>query len=124
MLLLNDRSIICINTLLQIRLQLETLLTEKARLASENEVYSRENRFLREFVEYHQLTMQDVVYFDEDMEEEEVTELYVSQLPSRSMHTKSIFTTVPQQQQQHQASPTPSASMTIPPSISKDQHAK
>ncbi|KAF7845185.1 heat-inducible transcription repressor [Senna tora] len=52
-----------------IRLQLETLLAEKARLANENEIYSRENRFLREIVEYHQLTMQDVVYLDEGMEE-------------------------------------------------------
>ncbi|KAE9611250.1 hypothetical protein Lalb_Chr07g0195821 [Lupinus albus] len=57
-----------------IRLQLETLLAEKARLAKENETYSRENRFLREIVEYHQLTMQDVVYLDEGTEE--VTELY------------------------------------------------
>ncbi|KAI4355957.1 hypothetical protein L6164_000013 [Bauhinia variegata] len=57
-----------------IRLQLETLLAEKARLAKENEIYARENRFLREIVEYHQLTMQDVVYLDEGMEE--VTEVY------------------------------------------------
>ncbi|KAL5991388.1 hypothetical protein ACLOJK_012296 [Asimina triloba] len=52
-----------------IRLQLETLLAEKARLAHENSVYARENRFLREIVEYHQLTMQDVVYLDEGIEE-------------------------------------------------------
>lgn len=57
-----------------IRHQLETLLAEKARLASENETYARENRFLREIVEYHQLTMQDVVYIDEGMGE--VTEVY------------------------------------------------
>lgn len=57
-----------------IRLQLETLLAEKARLAHENSVYARENRFLREIVEYHQLTMQDVVYLDEGVEE--VTEVY------------------------------------------------
>ncbi|KAK4268371.1 hypothetical protein QN277_025038 [Acacia crassicarpa] len=57
-----------------IREQLETLLAEKARLANENETYARENRFLREIVEYHQLTMQDVVYVDEGMEE--VTEVY------------------------------------------------
>ncbi|CAB4284996.1 unnamed protein product [Prunus armeniaca] len=55
-----------------IRLQLETLLAEKSRLANENSVYARENRFLREIVEYHQLTMQDVVYLDD----EEVTEVY------------------------------------------------
>jgi hypothetical protein len=56
-----------------IRLQLETLLAEKARLAHENSLYARENRFLREIVEYHQLTMQDVVYLDENIEE--VTEV-------------------------------------------------
>ncbi|CAL1411911.1 unnamed protein product [Linum trigynum] len=67
-----------------IRLQLETLLAEKARLAHENSVCARENRFLREVVEYHQLTMQDVVYLDEGTEE--VTEVYpikvVSNTPS------------------------------------------
>ncbi|KAJ4916868.1 Uncharacterized protein Rs2_02418 [Raphanus sativus] len=52
-----------------IRLQLETLLAEKARLAHENSIYARENRFLREIVEYHQLTMQDLVYIDEGIEE-------------------------------------------------------
>ncbi|KAK8262781.1 hypothetical protein V6Z11_D13G281500 [Gossypium hirsutum] len=57
-----------------IRLQLETLLAEKARLAHENSIYARENRFLREVVEYHQLTMQDVVYLDDRTEE--VTEVY------------------------------------------------
>ncbi|CAH2074689.1 unnamed protein product [Thlaspi arvense] len=57
-----------------IRLQLESLLAEKARLAHENSVYARENRFLREIVEYHQLTMQDVVYIDEGSEE--VTQVY------------------------------------------------
>ncbi|KAK9054984.1 hypothetical protein SSX86_026063 [Deinandra increscens subsp. villosa] len=59
-----------------IRLQLESLLAEKARLAQENSVYARENRFLREIVEYHQLTMQDVVYIDENREE--VSEVYPS----------------------------------------------
>ncbi|XP_066381025.1 uncharacterized protein [Miscanthus floridulus] len=56
-----------------IRQQLETLLAEKARLAHENTVYARENRFLREIVEYHQLNMQDVVNLDddEDIEEED-----------------------------------------------------
>ncbi|KFK24695.1 hypothetical protein AALP_AA8G012800 [Arabis alpina] len=57
-----------------IRLQLESLLAEKARLAHENSIYARENRFLREIVEYHQLTMQDVVYIDEGSEE--VTQVY------------------------------------------------
>ncbi|XP_040993424.1 uncharacterized protein LOC121240045 isoform X2 [Juglans microcarpa x Juglans regia] len=65
-----------------IRLQLETLLAEKARLAHENSIYARENRFLREVVEYHQLTMQDVVYLDEGSEE--VTEVYPIMVPSGS----------------------------------------
>lgn len=52
-----------------IRRQLETLLAEKARLAHENSVYARENRVLREIVEYHQMTTQDVIYFDEATEE-------------------------------------------------------
>ncbi|KZV46030.1 hypothetical protein F511_11346 [Dorcoceras hygrometricum] len=64
-----------------VRLQLETLLAEKARLAQENSVYTRENRFLREIVEYHQLTMQDVVYLDEG--NEEVTEVYPIKIPSQ-----------------------------------------
>ncbi|KAE8658902.1 RING finger and transmembrane domain-containing protein 2-like [Hibiscus syriacus] len=48
-----------------IRVQLESLLAEKGRLAHENSLYARENRFLREIVEYHQLSMQDVLYLDE-----------------------------------------------------------
>jgi hypothetical protein len=71
---------------LQIRLQLETLLAEKARLAHENSVYARENRFLREVVEYHQLTMQDVVYLDENNEEvSEVTPLNLPPVPVMSL---------------------------------------
>lgn len=65
----------------QIRIQLESLLAEKSRLANENSVYARENRFLREIVEYHQLTMQDVVYLDEGIEE--VTE--VNPVASRTL---------------------------------------
>ncbi|KAM3382377.1 putative protein isoform X1 [Capsicum galapagoense] len=65
-----------------IRLQLETLLAEKARLGQENSVLTRENRFLREIVEYHQLTMQDVVYLDENREE--VTEVYPIKVKSTS----------------------------------------
>lgn len=52
-----------------IRVQLETLLAEKGRLAHENSVYARENRYLREIVEFHQLNMQDVVYLDECIKE-------------------------------------------------------
>ncbi|KAK7287019.1 hypothetical protein RJT34_22429 [Clitoria ternatea] len=59
-----------------IRLQLETLLAEKGRLANENEMYARENRFLRETVEYHQLTMQEVLYIEEDDDIVEPVELY------------------------------------------------
>ncbi|XP_027091618.1 uncharacterized protein [Coffea arabica] len=75
-----------------IRLQLETLLAEKARLAQENSVFARENRFLREIVEYHQLTMQDVVYLDEGTEE--VTEVYPVKVPSTS-NLLSLGTTPP-----------------------------
>lgn len=72
-----------------IRLQLETLLAEKARLAHENSIYARENRFLREIVEYHQLTMQDVVYVDEGIEE--VTEVYpVHNPPSVSRSSSGV----------------------------------
>lgn len=65
-------------------------MAEKARLAHENSVFARENRFLREIVEYHQLTMQDVVYLDEGIEE--VTEVYpigagVSKMISISPHS-------------------------------------
>ncbi|GER28143.1 hypothetical protein STAS_03914 [Striga asiatica] len=66
-----------------VRLQLETLLTEKSRLAHENSVYARENRFLREIVEYHQLTMQDLVYFDEG--NEEITEVYPIKIDTQSV---------------------------------------
>ncbi|KAL5582799.1 hypothetical protein UlMin_015241 [Ulmus minor] len=72
-----------------IRLQLETLLAEKARLAHENSVYARENRFLREVVEYHQLTMQDVVYLDEGTEE--VTEVYpIKVIPSNTSSSPEV----------------------------------
>eukprot|EP00268_Persea_americana_P016238 TRINITY_DN17688_c0_g1_i3.p1 TRINITY_DN17688_c0_g1~~TRINITY_DN17688_c0_g1_i3.p1 ORF type:complete len:409 (+),score=84.40 TRINITY_DN17688_c0_g1_i3:57-1229(+) len=57
-----------------IRLQLETLLAEKSRLANENSIYARDNRFLRGIVDYHQLTMQDVIYVNEGTEE--VMEVY------------------------------------------------
>ncbi|PSR86250.1 Autophagy-related protein [Actinidia chinensis var. chinensis] len=76
-----------------IRLQLETLLAEKARLAQENSVFARENRFLREIVEYHQLTMQDVVYFDEGREE--VTEVYPIKIPPVTNNAHSIGTMQP-----------------------------
>lgn len=57
--------------MMQIRLQLETLLAEKSRLANENDINARENMFLREMVEYHQLTKQDILYLDDRNEEED-----------------------------------------------------
>jgi hypothetical protein len=60
--------ILSLNNLLlkQIRVQLETLLAEKSRLAQENSTYARENRFLREIVDFHQFsTTQDVVSLDD-----------------------------------------------------------
>lgn len=42
------------------RLQLEVLLTEKARLANENANLVRENQCLHQMVEYHQITSQDL----------------------------------------------------------------
>ncbi|BBN03972.1 hypothetical protein Mp_3g01030 [Marchantia polymorpha subsp. ruderalis] len=50
-----------------VRAQLETLLAEKQRLAQENANYARENQFLHEVVEYHQLTLQDVALLDESL---------------------------------------------------------
>jgi hypothetical protein len=44
-------------------MQLEALLAEKSRLAQENSMYARENRFLREIVDFHQFTGHDVVSF-------------------------------------------------------------
>ncbi|KAI7757175.1 hypothetical protein M8C21_008040 [Ambrosia artemisiifolia] len=49
-----------------IRVQLETLLAEKGRLAHENSVHALENRYLREIVDFHQLTMQDLMYADNE----------------------------------------------------------
>ena len=47
-------------------MQLETLLAEKSRLAQDNSTYARENRFLREIVDFHQFsTAQDVVSLDD-----------------------------------------------------------
>nr|GEZ95761.1 hypothetical protein [Tanacetum cinerariifolium] len=62
-----------------IRVQLEMLLEEKGRLANENSEYSRENRHLREIVEFHQLSMQDVMYLDEDEDFKELTKVDILQ---------------------------------------------
>ncbi|KAI3525788.1 hypothetical protein L1887_04880 [Cichorium endivia] len=53
-----------------IRIQLEVLLAEKGRLAHDNSVYARENRHLREIIEYHQLSMQDLECWDEAIHQE------------------------------------------------------
>eukprot|EP01018_Ginkgo_biloba_P009595 Gb_00225 [translate_table: standard] len=44
----------------RVRLQLDALLAEKAWLTQENANYVRENQYLHQLVEYHQLTLQDV----------------------------------------------------------------
>lgn len=75
----------------QVRLQLETLLAEKSRLAHENSIYARENRFLREIVDYHQLTMQDIVYVDEGYEE--VAEVYPSGVSSAHVDVHTVIAT-------------------------------
>jgi hypothetical protein len=58
--------------------QLETLLAEKSRLAQENSTYARENRFLREVVDFHQFSTstQDVVSLggDGDVEDDDAEE--------------------------------------------------
>ncbi|XP_022722381.1 uncharacterized protein LOC111279665 isoform X2 [Durio zibethinus] len=105
-----------------IRLQLETLLAEKARLAHENSIYARENRFLREIVEYHQLTMQDVVYLDEGAEE--VTEVY----PINFSYSKRLsdYPTSPSEVEEVTASPCTSPPLTkeILPVPNPQQEAK
>ncbi|KAJ4819802.1 heat-inducible transcription repressor [Rhynchospora pubera] len=69
-----------------IRLQLETLLAEKARLAHENSVYARENRFLREIVEFHQFNSDDVVSLQGDFEEDNDDDIDL-ELPSHFHET-------------------------------------
>ncbi|KAJ1686622.1 hypothetical protein LUZ63_018012 [Rhynchospora breviuscula] len=72
-----------------IRLQLETLLAEKARLAHENSVYARENRFLREIVEFHQFNSDDVVSLQGDFEEDNDDDIDL-ELPSHFHETTSF----------------------------------
>ncbi|RWW41786.1 hypothetical protein BHE74_00052705 [Ensete ventricosum] len=89
-----------------IRLQLETLLAEKARLAHENSIYARENRFLRETVEYHQFTMQeDIVYLDGQGIEEEEAEDEAEAYP---IHQMQPFHTPLQSVPEASSSPIPS----------------
>ncbi|KAJ8486152.1 hypothetical protein OPV22_018637 [Ensete ventricosum] len=91
-----------------IRLQLETLLAEKARLAHENSIYARENRFLRETVEYHQFTMQeDIVYLDgQGIEEEEAED--EAEAEAYPIHQMQPFHTPLQSVPEASSSPIPS----------------
>ncbi|PPS19941.1 hypothetical protein GOBAR_AA00629 [Gossypium barbadense] len=124
-----------------IRVQLESLLAEKARLAHENSVYARENRFLREIVEYHQLSMQDVVYLDEGAEEvteigypinfpyskmlcesppssSEVVEVSPSSFPCTSTKEEILHVTSPKQEANDASnsnSPSPTSPTSLPP---------
>ncbi|KAJ1263397.1 hypothetical protein BS78_09G181600 [Paspalum vaginatum] len=90
-----------------IRQQLETLLGEKARLAHENTVYARENRFLREIVEYHQLNMQDVVNLDDDIEEEDEDDVDAEQLEAeqyrKSLLAQLVLEEEDEEDEEHQA---------------------
>ncbi|XP_039837818.1 uncharacterized protein LOC120698333 [Panicum virgatum] len=90
-----------------IRQQLETLLAEKARLANENTLYARENRFLREIVEYHQLNMQDVVNLDEDDIEEEdeddVDDEKEAEQQYQGRGSSSLPSQLVQEEEEHQA---------------------
>lgn len=49
------------------RLQLETLLAEKSRLANENANLARENQCLNQLVAYHQLNSEDISASYEDL---------------------------------------------------------
>lgn len=73
---------------LQVRLQLETLLAEKQRLQQENANYARENQFLHEVVQYHQIEFnEDELSVDGpdgfDMNDEEVDQMVTMGVPMR-----------------------------------------
>jgi len=89
-----------------IRMQLETLLAEKSRLAQENSMYARENRFLREIVDFHQFTGHDVVTFgngdSKDSKPEEEDRNYD--------YTQNMFPVVEAYLAQEEVSPVPSRS--------------
>ncbi|XP_042381000.1 uncharacterized protein LOC121973679 isoform X1 [Zingiber officinale] len=51
-----------------IRLQLETLLAEKSRLANDNANLLRENQCLHQLIEYHKLISQDLSTSDEELD--------------------------------------------------------
>lgn len=73
----------------QLRVQLETLLAEKQRLQQENANYARENQFLHEVVEYHQIEFnEDELSVDGpdvglDMNDEEVDQMVTIGVPKK-----------------------------------------
>lgn len=86
-----------------IRMQLETLLAEKARLAQENSMYARENRFLSEIVDFHQFTTHDVVSLDVgDMEDSNQEE------DSNHTYNENMFPVVEAYLDHEEVSPVPS----------------
>nr|CAB3462890.1 unnamed protein product [Digitaria exilis] len=87
-----------------IRLQLETLLAEKSRLAQENSTYARENRFLREIVDFHQFsTTQDVVSLgDGDTEDDDPDE------ENNLLYTENMLPVVEENSGDEELSPVPS----------------
>ncbi|KQJ89473.1 uncharacterized protein LOC100832283 [Brachypodium distachyon] len=88
-----------------IRMQLETLLAEKSRLAQENSMYARENRFLREIVDFHQYTAHDVVSFgDDDTKDRKPEE------DSNHSYSENMFPVVEAYLAQEEVSPVPSRS--------------
>ena len=92
-------------SLKQIRVQLETLLAEKSRLAQENSTHARENRFLREIVDFHQFsTTEDVVSLDDgnmgDNDPEEDSDL---------IYTENMLPVVEENSGDEELSPVPSS---------------
>lgn len=97
-----------------IRMQLETLLAEKSRLAQENSMYARENRFLREIVDFHQFTGHDVVSFgDGDMKDS------IPEEDNNQAYTENMFPVVEAYLAQEEVSPVPSRSES--PVLSPDE---
>lgn len=86
-----------------IRMQLETLLAEKSRLAQENSMYARENRFLREIVDFHQFAAHNIVSFgDGNMKDSKLEE------DTNRAYTENMFPVVEAYLAQEEVSPVPS----------------
>uniref|UniRef100_A0ACD6A1G1 Uncharacterized protein n=1 Tax=Avena sativa TaxID=4498 RepID=A0ACD6A1G1_AVESA len=97
-----------------IRMQLETLLAEKSRLAQENSMYARENRFLREIVDFHQFTGHDGVSFgDGDSKHSKPEE------DTNYDYTQNMFPVVEAYLDQEEVYPVPSRSES--PALSQDE---